>query len=308
MMKRIKVVGILAAMVIMLSGCSTSGIDNAIDKFSRKHTTFTNVNGVDYNKAYADEFYENTVNLFFDYVENKDNDGIKNLLCKSMQNESNIDSNIDDLINGFEGPIVEITKHNDNTISTSRAAKESTVFLSKGFYVKTDKETYVVYIEICPENPQEDEIGINSISIYTLDRFVAKENNDGNSDDSVDETYRFYIDYGDSSEYFIFGNGSYSSISVFKLINSDGAISREDISNYSDRNFSTFTDKFGEAYGEDINNDSGYTHPQYIYKLSGEASNSCVLVKINEETGLIGSIAITHIDSNEESEEIMPYQ
>ena len=121
------------ALVISLSSCAI------------KETPI--INGVEYK--YNDQFYADTVDQLLTYIDDGDKDGVKSLLCNGLKNSDGIDADIQALIDGFEGDIIRMTEYEKDTVNASSSGKNYTsAFLSRSFYIITDKQKYGVYIAV----------------------------------------------------------------------------------------------------------------------------------------------------------------
>ena len=132
-----KVISLISslALVISLSSCAI------------KETPI--INGVEYK--YNDQFYADTVDQLLTYIDDGDKDGVKSLLCNGLKNSDGIDADIQALIDGFEGDIIRTTEYEKDTVSASSSGKNYiSAFLSRSFYIITDKQKYGVYIAVCP--------------------------------------------------------------------------------------------------------------------------------------------------------------
>lgn len=139
-----KVISLISslALVISLSSCAI------------KETPI--INGVEYK--YNDQFYADTVDQLLTYIDDGDKDGVKSLLCNGLKNSDGIDADIQALIDGFEGDIIRTTEYEKDTVSASSSGKNYTsAFLSRSFYIITDKQKYGVYIAVCPIDEKHDD-------------------------------------------------------------------------------------------------------------------------------------------------------
>ena len=155
-----KVISLISslALVISLSSCAI------------KETPI--INGVEYKCN--DQFYADTVDQLLTYIDDGDKDGVKSLLCNGLKNSDGIDADIQALIDGFEGDIIRTTEYEKDTVSASSSGKNYTsAFLSRSFYIITDKQKYGVYIAVCPIDEKHDDgedlVGVYKITINNLD-------------------------------------------------------------------------------------------------------------------------------------------
>lgn len=133
-----KIISLISTSVFMLTLSSC-----AITEIKKKESRV--INGVEYK--YNDQFYADTVDQLLTYIDDGDKDGVKSLLCNGLKNSDNIDADIEALVDGFEGDIIRTTEHEKDTVSASSSGKNYTsAFLSRSFYIITDKQKYGIYI------------------------------------------------------------------------------------------------------------------------------------------------------------------
>ena len=192
------------------------------------------INGVEYK--YNDQFYADTVDQLLTYIDDGDKDGVKSLLCNGLKNSDGIDADIQALIDGFEGDIIRTTEYEKDTVSASSSGKNYTsAFLSRSFYIITDKQKYGVYIAVCPIDEKHDDgedlVGVYNISINTLDYESGDiECNTANTIEIADHNCCVVSCYGDSSSYIVAQTGNkYEVIDIYRIINPQSIVKYNDI-------------------------------------------------------------------------------
>lgn len=289
-----KVSSLILTLVLMLTlgGCAITGLLK-----EEVHV----INGVEYK--YNDQFYADTVDLLLTYIDDGNKDGVKSLLCNGLKNSKDIDANIESLVDGFEGDIVRTTEHEKNTVSGSSSGKNYTsVFLSRSFYIITDKQKYSIYVAVCPIDEKhdggEDLIGIYNITINTLDYAlgdVEKKAVEGIEIASLNCCVASY--YGDSSNYLVAQTGTkYDVITIYRITNPQSIVTYDDITAWTSRDFISFQDNFGPPYAESFDNEKEYVLADvYIYKISD--SDKYAIVAVDRKSGSINALSVKDIDS-----------
>ena len=269
-----KVISLISslALVISLSSCAI------------KETPI--INGVEYK--YNDQFYADTVDQLLTYIDDGDKDGVKSLLCNGLKNSDGIDSDIQALIDGFEGDIIRTTEYEKDTVSASSSGKNYTsAFLSRSFYIITDKQKY-----------GEDLVGVYNISINTLDYESSDiECNTANTIEIADHNCCVASGYGDSSSYLVAQTGNkYEVIDIYRIINPQSIVKYDDITAWNSRDFLSFKEKFGAPYAESLDNDKEHVLADvYMYEISD--SNKYAIVAVGRDDGSINALSVKDIDS-----------
>lgn len=209
-----KIISLISTSVFMLT-LSSCAITEILKKESRV------INGVEYK--YNDQFYADTVDQLLTYIDGGDKDGVKSLLCNGLKNSDNIDADIQALIDGFEGDIIRTTEYEKDTVSASSSGKNYTsAFLSRSFYIITDKQKYGIYIAVCPIDEKHDDgedlVGVYNISINTLDYECGDiERNTVNTIEIADHNCCVASGYGDSSNYLVAQTGNkYEVVDIYR--------------------------------------------------------------------------------------------
>lgn len=66
-----------------------------------------------------------------DCIDEGDKDGVRALLCSALKNNENIDKNIEELVDGFEGDIISVTEYGQNTMKSGSYGNDyASAFLS----------------------------------------------------------------------------------------------------------------------------------------------------------------------------------
>lgn len=284
-----KVISLISslALVISMSSCAI------------KETPI--INGVEYK--YNDQFYADTVDHLLTYIDDGDKDGVKSLLCNGLKNSDGIDADIQALIDGFEGDIIRTTEYEKDTVNASSSGKNYTsAFLSRSFYIITDKQKYGVYIAVCPIDEKHDDgedlVGVYNISINTLDYESGDiECNTANTIEIADHNCCVASGYGDSSSYIVAQTGNkYEVIDIYRIINPQSIVKYDDITAWNSRDFPSFKEKFGAPYAESLDNDKEHVLADvYMYKISD--SSKYAIVAVGRDDGSINALSVKDIDS-----------
>lgn len=257
--------GILAALAFMLSLAGCSNFD-AIAKGEYV------VNGIEYKDN--NQFYVDTVDLLLSYIDDGDKDGVKSLLCNGLKNAESIDEDIAALVDGFEGEIICTTEHEYNTLSSgSYGAKNASAFLSRSFYIITDKQKYGAYIAVCPFDEKHDEgedlVGVYAIGIRTLDYMAGdvERTQYGTAIEIADSRCYVAHYYGDGNNYLVAQVGTqYDVNELCRIINPESVINYDDLIAWNSRDFGSFQEKFGAPYSESLKNSrENVISDKYIY-------------------------------------------
>lgn len=284
-MRKVSSLILMFVLMLALSGCKISRLVE--DKWS----------------SHYDPFYAETVDSLLKYIDDGDKDGVKSLLCNGLKNSKDIDAKIEALVEGFEGDIVRTTKHDTNTFSAGSAGKNyNSAFLSQMFYIITDKQKYGIYVAVCPIDEKDEEgedlIGIYNVYIRTLDYqagdIKAKEVEEIKIANHI---CRVTSNYGDSSNYLVAQTGTkFESIDLYRIINPQSIVTYDDITAWTSRDFSSFQDKFGSPYAENLDNASEHVAADvYIYEISD--SDKYAIVAVGRESGVINALSVVDIDS-----------
>lgn len=133
----------------------------------------------DINMAYKDKsemsidinVFKRTAAGFLDYLDSRDEEGLKRLLCDALLDRTDTEADLDGIFENFKGTIVETT----NIASDTEAGLPG--HYDGGFYVTTTEETYYVYLVVTVttrmsdlSEDEEDLLGINQIHFMTLDK------------------------------------------------------------------------------------------------------------------------------------------
>ena len=187
---------------------------------------------------------------FVNALDDRDADDIKKLCCDRLLGMDSTEDMIDELIDGFEGDIIDTsllaTDLSSNTYS--QWSKDDPVdYFDHDFYIFTTEQTYWVSIAMYSIVGDDDLIGINSIKILTADkRFnmsVESEPGipegesvarycfaDGTTADLVyNDTCGMLVCYGDSDGYIVVNYGAGTVYDAFKLTGGGDEIDRDDI-------------------------------------------------------------------------------
>lgn len=264
------------------------------------------INGVEYK--YNDQFFADTVDLLLTYIDEGNKEGVKSLLCQGLKDSKDIDANIASLVEGFEGDIVRTTKHETGTeVASSIGKNGNSAFLSKTFYVITDKQKYWVSVDICPldetHDDGEDVVGIYRLFIKTLDYIshdVEEDAAEGKTAEGIKiANHNCYVasQYGDSSNYLVAQVGTrYDVIELYRIINPQSIVTYDDVTAWTSRDFIRFQERFGPPYAESLKNVMVYVGTDgYIYKISD--SDKYAIVAVDRENGLINALSVKDIDS-----------
>ena len=66
-----------------------------------------------------------------DCIDEGDKDGVRALLCSALKNNENIDKNIEELVDGFEGDNISVTEYGQNTMKSGSYGNDyASAFLS----------------------------------------------------------------------------------------------------------------------------------------------------------------------------------
>ena len=287
--------GILAALAFMLSLAGCSNFD-AIAKGEYV------VNGIEYKDN--NQFYVHTVDLLLSYIDDSDKDGVKSLLCNGLKNAESIDEDIAALVDGFEGEIIRTTEHEYNTLSSgSYGAKNASAFLSRSFYIITDKQKYGAYIAVCPFDEKHDEgedlVGVYAIGIRTLDYMAGdvERTQYGTAIEIADSRCYVAHYYGDGNNYLVAQVGTqYDVNELCRIINPESVINYDDLIAWNSRDFGSFQEKFGPPYSESLKNSrENVISDKYIYKISD--SDKYAIVVVFRDSGIINVLSIKDIES-----------
>ena len=206
-------------------------------------------------------------------------------------------------LDGFEGDIIRTTEYEKDTVSASSSGKNYTsAFLSRSFYIITDKQKYGVYIAVCPIDEKhgdgENLVGVYNISINTLDYESGDiECNTANTIEIADHNCCVVSCYGDSSSYIVAQTGNkYEVIDIYRIINPQSIVKYNDITAWNSRDFLSFKEKFGAPYAESLDNDKEHVLADvYMYEISD--SNKYAIVAVGRDDGSINALSVKDIDS-----------
>lgn len=296
-MKKFICLALALGLMMSLSSC-------AITSLLKKEVPI--INGVEYKNN--DQFYADTVDLLLTYIDEGNKEGVRSLLCQGLKDSKDIDANIASLVEGFEGDIVRTTKHETGTeVASSIGKNGNSAFLSKTFYVITDKQKYWVSVDICPldetHDDGEDLVGIYRLFIKTLDYISGDVEENAAERKKIEgikiANHNCYVasQYGDSSNYLVAQVGTrYDVIDLYRIINPQSIVTYDDVTAWTSRDFIRFQERFGPPYAENLRNVMVYVGADgYIYKISD--SDKYALVGVDRENGLINALSVKDIDS-----------
>ncbi len=301
MKKRIKSDFILVIMfvsIFLLSGCSMEQ-DSSSDKQGDGETHI--INGIEYH--YNNQFYADTVTQLLTCIDEGDKEGVRTLLCSALKNNESIDENIEGLVDGFEGDIIRVTEYGQNSTSSGSYGNDYTsAFLSKEFYITTDKQVYNAYVAICPLDEKhedgEDVVGVYVIHIETLDYDSGdREIPDFDSIEVAEQDCYVQAFYGESKDYLPVQSAmNKDGIVLYRILpNAGNGGNYADMLNWDSRDFDRFKTVFGEPYAACTRNDmKSLIADGYIYKLKD--SEKYASVTVYRDSGEINTLRIMDIN------------
>ena len=285
------IAGALIGLTLGLTGCSVSKLINYEVKV---------INGIEYHSD--DQFYKDTAEKFLSYLDARDKEGMKSLLCNALKNHEDIDNAINTLVENFEGNIIKTTPYGNNTCgSASYGENRTTINLGDDFYVITDKQIYRFYMGMHPyflkhEDGKEVE-GLSGISMCTLDfwsRDVEGKWSELCSVDIADISCGISTYFGDSTYYMLLNYKV--DIELARILNRDNKVNYDDIVNWKTRDFKSFSEKFGEPYAEETDNDKGDSQPSKVYFYDIIDSDKYARVSVYNSNGMINTLTIEDIN------------
>lgn len=288
---------VLLAIVCAISGCSVrEGLSLRNQGNAEEHT----INGIAYRNN--DQFYADTVSQLLLCMDGGDREGVKALLCSALKDCEDIDHQIDELAEGFEGDILEVTEYGHSTVSAASYGQDYTsAFLSDEFYITTDKQVYYASVAICPLDEKHENggelVGIYSILIKTLDYASGDvPTPDFAGIEAAGHNCHVQAFYGDSKAYLPVQSAADRDCIVLYRVQSfagEGG-SYEELLHWNSRDFESFQSVFGEPYAASVDNDrKALIADAYLYRIKD--SEKYAMVTVYRDTGAINTLRIVDI-------------
>lgn len=242
-MKQLK--KLIAAMLIILiflcmTGCNTDKIENALGPYISMESKETKI----YNKAVDD---------FFAAVDKKDTKAIKKLFLKSIQEDENFQSDIEDFLEFYHGPTDKCER--DGRHVNGRYGSEfgvNTAAIGSNFAVISNDTTYYCSFSIVYENEENpDEVGIDGVDLVT-EKVRCSDDFKWNSDPGI----HIIEDCDGDYETRRIGGFPYQYTSI------DRTITEKEVKDFvkKSKSYNEFKEEFGEPNADDI---------AHIYELAG---------------------------------------
>ena len=106
--------------------------------------------------------------------------------------------------------------------------------------------------------------------------------------------------FGDSTDYMLLNYKV--DIELARILNRDNKVNYDDIVNWKTRDFKSFSEKFGEPYAEETDNDKGDSQPSKVYFYDIIDSDKYARVSVYNSNGMINTLTIEDV-TNPRSED-----
>lgn len=296
-LKNLSWVLVLTAIGCVISGCSVwHGLSSHNQSNKEEHI----INGISYRSN--NQFYADTVSQLLLCIDGGDREGVKTLLCNALKNCEDIDRKIEELTDGFEGDITNVTEYGLNTVSAASYGQDYTsAFLSGEFYITTDKQVYYASVAVCPFDEKheggEEIVGVYAVLIETLDYASGdREAPDFKSIEAAGHNCHVQAFYGESKAYIpVQSAANHDGIVLYRVLPEAGEGGRYDeLLNWDSRDFDRFKLAFGEPYAASVDNDmKALIADAYLYKLKD--SEKYAMVTVYRDTGEINTLRLVDI-------------
>ena len=181
---------------------------------------------------------------FINALDDRDAKGIAKLCSDKLIGMDTTEDLIDQMVDGFEGDVIDTSVLPTDLASNTYSQWSKTdpiEYFDADFYIYTTEQTYWVFMSMYSIVGDDDLIGINRLSILTIDkRFNLEVEADEEKDTYIfedgttaelvyDDTCGMLVCYGDSSDFIAVNIGAGTAYDVFKLTGGGDEIDRDDI-------------------------------------------------------------------------------